>query len=125
MHTEPKRKYDLIQRTQNFAKNTRSFIKNLKITTSNTEDIRQLTRSSGSIAANYIEANDALSKKDFVYRLKICRKESKECILFLSIIDIGESTALDHDRILLIQEATELMKIFGAIITKSEQSLQH
>lgn len=124
MSNETKKKYDLIQRTQKFAKNIRAFIKKLKSTVYNTEDIKQLTRSSGSIAANYIEANDALSKRDFIYRMKICRKETKESILFLSLIDIGESQTLDKERSILIREATELMKIFGAIIVKSENQLK-
>jgi four helix bundle protein len=45
---------------------------------SNIEDSKQVIRSSGSVAANYIEANEALSKKDFLMRIKICRKEAKE-----------------------------------------------
>lgn len=113
-------KYDLIQRTQRFAKNTRVLIKKLKTTIPNIEDSKQLARSSGSVAANYIEANDALSKKDFIYRLKVCRKETKESILFLSLLDINSNITLDNERIALIREATELMKIFGSIITKSE-----
>ncbi len=118
---ERTKKYDLIQRTQRFAKNTRSLVKKLKTTVSNIEDSKQLARSSGSVAANYIEANDALSKKDFIYRLKVCRKEAKESILFLSLIDVYNNITLDNERIVLIREATELMKIFGAIITKSEK----
>ncbi len=116
-----KKQYDLIQRTQKFAKRVRLFLAKLKVTISNTEDSKQLARSSESIAANYIEANDSFSKKDFIYRLKICRKESKESILFLSLIDTGKRNFLDEERLDLIREATELMKIFGAIITKSEK----
>ncbi len=112
--------YDLLQRTQIFAKNTRSLIKKLKPSISNTEDSKQLARSSGSVAANYIEANDALSKKDFIYRIKVCRKETKESILFLSLLDVEDNTSQDSLRIALIREATELMKIFGSIITKSQ-----
>ena len=115
------KKYDLIERTQEFAKKTRDFLGKLKTSISNIEDIKQLIRSSGSVAANYIEANEALSKKDFYYRMKICRKEAKESILFLSLLDTNNNESLDSDRIGLIREATELMKIFGSIVTRQNQ----
>jgi len=70
--------YDLEERTFRFAKNVRLFIKTLPKTIANIEDIKQVVRASGSIGSNYIEANEALSKKDFVMRIKICRKEAKE-----------------------------------------------
>jgi len=72
------KQYDLEDRTLRFAKQVREFIRSLYKDVSNIEDGKQLTRSSGSIGANYIEANEALSKKDFVMRIKICRKEAKE-----------------------------------------------
>jgi hypothetical protein len=53
------------------------------------EDIRQLVRASGSVAANWIEADEALSRKDFLMRIKICRKEAKESRLFLRLVDTG------------------------------------
>ena len=81
-----KRVYDLVERTFQFAKNVRDFVKNLPQTISNIEDIRQIIKSSGSVGANYIEANEALSKKDFTLRVKICRKESKESAYWLRII---------------------------------------
>ena len=59
------KKYDLEDRTYEFAKNVRLFLKNIPKTISNTEDSKQVVRSSGSIGANYIEANEALSKKGF------------------------------------------------------------
>ncbi len=70
--------YDLEERTLQFAITSRLFLKKLPRTISNIEDTKQLVRSSGSVGANYIEANESLSKKDFCYRIKICRKESKE-----------------------------------------------
>ncbi|WP_419702147.1 four helix bundle protein [Mucilaginibacter sp. NFX135] len=73
-------------------------------------------RSSGSVAANFIEANESFSRNDFSHRVKICRKEAKESILWLKLIDVNEPQALKRDS--LIQEATELMKIFGAILEK-------
>jgi len=82
----------------------------------NIEDVKQLLKSSGSIGANYIKVNEALSKKDFIHRLKICRKEAKETRYWLYLIDLeGNNVKKDY----LIKEVTELMHIFGAIITKN------
>ena len=72
------KQYDLEDRTLAFAKKVRAFVKKLPKTIANIEDGKQLIKASGSIGANYIEANEALSKKDFVMRIKICRKEAKE-----------------------------------------------
>src|SRR5215216_8002932 len=80
---------DLEDRTFRFAQSIRSFVKQLPRTISNIEDVRQLVRASGSVAANWIEADEALSKKDFLLRVKICRKEAKESRLFLRLIDAG------------------------------------
>jgi len=68
---------DLEERTFRFAESVRAFVKRLPKTISNVEDIRQLVRASGSVAANWIEADEAMSKKDFLMRVKICRKEAK------------------------------------------------
>jgi four helix bundle protein len=76
---------DLEERTFRFAESARTFAKQLPKTTSNVEDVRQLVRASGSVAANWIEANEALSRKDFLMRMKICRKEAKESRLFLQV----------------------------------------
>lgn len=95
------------------------FIKTLPRTIPNTEMVKQLVRSAGSIGANYIEASEALSKKDFAMRIKICRKEAKETIYWLRLIDIKEEKDIKQGAILR-NEATELMKIFGAILEKSK-----
>lgn len=70
--------YDLEERTFQFAKAVRLFIKTLTKTTANMEDGRQLIRASGSVGSNYREANESSSKRDFSMRIKICRKEAKE-----------------------------------------------
>ena len=72
------KQYDLEERTYEFARRCRDFVKRLPKSISNIEYGKQLVRSSGSQAANYIEANESLSKKDFAYRIRICRKETKE-----------------------------------------------
>ena len=116
------KQYDLEERTLNFAKRVRGFIKKLSKSITNFEDIKQLLRSSGSIGANYIEANEALSKKDFLHRIKICRKEAKESIYWLKLIDIRNDQWSGNEKEKLIQEATELTHIFGAIVTKIQNS---
>lgn len=75
-----KKIYDLEERTFEFARNTRLFVRKLEINIWNREDIKQLVRSSGSVAANYIEANEKLGEKDFLLKLRICKKEVKETI---------------------------------------------
>lgn len=108
----PKRgSFDLEQRTYSFAKSVRDYTKTVKATIFNIDDIKQVIRSSGSIAANYIEANESLSKKDFLMRAKIARKEAKETILWLRLLQAPEN---------LLQEAIELKKILSAIIEKSK-----
>ncbi len=112
--------YDLEERTFQFAKGIRLFIKSLEKTIANFEDIKQVVRSSGSVGANYIEANESLSKKDFVFRIKISRKEAKESIYWLRLIN--ETNDLANKKVAeeLIQESTELKKIFSSIIEKSK-----
>jgi four helix bundle protein len=112
--------YDLEDRTLEFAKEVRKFVKQLPKHTANSEDGRQVIRSSGSVGANYIEANESLSKKDFVMRIKICRKEAKESRYWLRLIDTGASETLEGSCQKLAEEAQELMNIFGAILRKSE-----
>ena len=75
--------YDLEDRTFEFAKAIRLFAKTLPRTIANIEDVKQLVRSSGSVGANYREANEALSKKDFLMEIRISRKEAKECVYWL------------------------------------------
>jgi four helix bundle protein len=114
------KQYDLEERTLEFAKKVRAFVKKLPKSITNTEDIRQLVKASGSVGANYIEANESLSKKDFIMRIKISRKESKESRYWLKLVDTHDNRKLEKDRNSLINEATELMNIFGAILQKSK-----
>ena len=118
--TETRKQYDLEDRTQKFARDVRTLMKKLKMSYSNQEDGRQLIRSSGSVGANYIEANEALSKKDFLMRIKICRKEAKESKYWLNLLDMEYNADLEEMRINLRNEAVELTNIFGSILRKSE-----
>jgi four helix bundle protein len=111
---------DLEDRTFLFAESVRTFVKELPRTANNIEDIRQLARASGSVAANWIEADEALSKKDFLMRVKICRKEAKESRLFLRLVDTGSTKATLAHRDGLATEARELTLILSSIISKNE-----
>jgi len=115
---ENKKVYDLEERTYLFAKHCRLLIQTLPKTISNIEDGKQLVRSSGSVAANYIEANEKLGDKDFKYRLKISRKEAKESVLWLKLLK-DLNIKFESQLILLLNEAEELRKILSAIINKS------
>jgi four helix bundle protein len=119
MDEEPKQ-YDLEERTFEFARRTRAFVKRLPRTLCNFEDVKQLVRASGSVGANYIEANESLGRKDFLMRIRISRKESKESRYYLRLVDLGGNPELEDERDKLVQESTELMKIFGSIMRKSE-----
>ena len=114
------KRYDLEDRTFVFAEKVRSLLEKTPKTISNIEDGKQLIRSSGSVGANYIEANEALSKKDFIMRIKICRKEAKESVYWLRLLGIERGSKLDEERMDLVQESRELTSIFGAILRKSE-----
>ncbi len=109
--------YDLEDRTFRFAKEVRKLVKALPRTICNIEDGKQLIRSSGSVGANYIEANESVSKKDFGFRIKICRKEAKESRYWLQLLML-DNDEMNKQRKGLIRESTELMKIFGAILKK-------
>ncbi len=111
------RSFDLEARTLAFAKAVRVFVKELPRSTANIEDGKQVIRSSGSVGANYIEANEALSKKDFIMRVKIARKEAKESRYWLQIVEAG---SLEKERTALEREATELTLILSSIIRRAE-----
>jgi len=112
--------YDLEERTFQFARNVRIWVKSLPKTVSNLEDSKQLIRASGSVGANYIETNESISKKDFNFRVKICRKEAKESTYWLRLIletndNLSEIQTCNN----LLQESIELKKILSAIVVKS------
>lgn len=114
-----RRPFDLEIRTTNFAKSVIVFCKNLPKNSITNSLIDQLVRSSGSIGANYREANDALGKKDFLQHLKISRREAKESLHWLELLREAVPTA-NKEIGPLMTEADELKKILSAIIIKSE-----
>ena len=105
-------------RFHNFGKKTRDFCLILKWDIINSEYIRQLIRSSGSVGANYIEASDDLGKLDEKMKIKIARRESKESIHWLDLILTYENKELEEQRIILMDEAEQIKKILSAILNK-------
>ncbi len=78
--------------------------------------MEQLIRSSGSVGANYIEANEKLGNKDFIFRLKIARKEAKESGYWLRLLNVSNP---ENEKIItLLKESEELRKIISSIINK-------
>jgi four helix bundle protein len=112
--------YDLEERTFLFAKECRLYIQKLPKTISNIEDCKQLVKSSGSIGANYIEANEKLGENDLIFRLKIARKESKESKYWLRLLQELNPEFITNSEHLLY-EADELRKILSSIISKTKK----
>ena len=108
---------DLEERTAVFAEDVRGFVRGLPRTISNIEDVKQLVRASGSVAANCIEGNESLGDKDRVMKFRTCRKEAKECQLWLRLLNAGDLAAKRDE---LRQEGHELKLIFSAIVKKLE-----
>ncbi len=103
--------YDLGERTFNFARDVRELCRTQVKTSLNIDDLKQIVRSSGSVGANYIEANEALTRKDFIHRIGICRKEAKESGYWIRLLFVSSEKGSE-----LFQESKELVKIFNAII---------
>lgn len=113
-----KNKFDLEERTTDFAKRIVRLCRSLPKDSLNSRLIGQIAGSAGSVGANYREANDALGKKDFLLRLKISRKEAKETIHWLEIIEEANPDFQTRMKDLK-QEANELKNILSAIINKT------
>lgn len=108
--------WDMKDRTLAFAKAVRRFVKTIPRTVSNRQDVIQVVRSSGSIGANYLEANDALGDKDFSFRMRIARKEAKETHYWLQLIDAGSNESVIATQQELIDEAEQLTRILSAML---------
>ena len=120
--------FDLEERTKEFAKQIVSFSNTVPRNIANDVLIRQIVRSGTSVGANYREANDSLSYKDFILRLRIARKEAKETLYWLEIIDAncgkGENQLkLTEANRLLQTETKELVKILSAAINTALQNV--
>lgn len=113
------RKFDLEERTTKFAKAVIRVCKGLPRSSINDRLAGQVVGASGSVGANYREANDALGKKDFLQRMKIARRETKESHHWLELI-LEANMNKGSEILPLLKEAEELKKIFSSIINKSE-----
>jgi len=114
--TQNSKPYDLGERTLVFSRKVFSYVKQLEKVITNLEVGKQLVRSAGSVGANYIEAEESLSKKDFLMRIKISRKETKESRYWLVLSEPLDGQMREKEE--LIDESTQLMKIFGSIVSK-------
>jgi len=112
-----KSKYDLKERTSEFGVNTIKMLNKIPETTINRPLISQLVRSASSIGANYMEADGAESKSDFIHKLSICKKESKETEHWLVML-LSNNPTVEDDARTLLREVHELILIFSAILIK-------
>lgn len=117
-----KNKYDLEERTARFGENIIKFAKKIPENSVTRPLIPQLVKSGTSIGANYCEADDAESRKDFNHKIGICKKESREAKYWLRMIVVAVPQLKDEARILWI-EAKELNLIFNAIIRTSRKNM--
>src|SRR3989344_3672021 len=104
----PKR-YDLEDRCLQYAKRINEYVRRLPKDIPNIENGKQLVRSAGSVGANYIEANESMSKKD-----------SKESRFWLFLTAPLKENQQEQEKEKLVQETTEIMKILGSILEKSK-----
>ncbi len=109
---------DLVERTEKFARDVRRFVRSLPRTISNAEDVKQVVRSSGSVAANQIEADNALGDQDRLMKFRICRKEARETGLWIRLLDWGRDEAVDAEQARLNDESSQLVKIYSTIIIR-------
>ena len=109
--------YDLEDRTTRFGESIINYVKSINQDVVTRPLIDQLVRSGTSIGANYCEADDAESKKDFRHKIGICKKESRECRYFLRMMR-KSVTGKEIEIRELIKEATELNLIFNTIYRK-------
>ena len=110
-------KYDLEERTAKFGEEIIRFTKKIPKDTITLPIISQLVKAGTSVGANYCEADDAVSKKDFRNKIGIVKKESRECKHFIRMIIVAEPD-MKEDGQILWQEAKELNLIFNAIFKK-------
>lgn len=109
-------KYDLEERTAKFAESVIEIVKRLSVTPVNKRIIEQLVGSSGSIGANYNEANEGESKKDFYHKIQIAKKEIKETQHWLRLLASAEPE-IKEDLKDLWSEVHELLLIFSKILS--------
>jgi four helix bundle protein len=115
---------DLEERCLQNAMRVRDIVKKVEQSIWNREYIKQVVRSSGSVGANYIEANEFLGDKDFLMKARISRREAKETIYWLRLLDLEGKSELEPERQAVIRENDELKRIFSAILNNRKQNLK-
>ncbi|CAN5662107.1 four helix bundle protein [soil metagenome] len=116
--------HELEERALQNAIQVRDFVKQIEKTIWNNEYLKQIVRSSASVGANYIEANEFLGEKDFLMKVKISRREAKETKYWLRLIDIENKPELESKKNQLIQEAEELRLILSVIINNRIKNMK-
>lgn len=111
----------LAQRTERLAVEVRALVRRVPRTITNCEDAKQLVRSSGSVAANQIEADNPLGEADQLMKFRLCRKEARETGLWLRLLDVADDAALLAERIRLEDETRQLVAIYSTIIHRREK----
>lgn len=112
--------YDLEERTARFGEAVIAFAKRIPVTPVNSPIISQLVRAAISVGANYCEADEADTKKEFRYRIGLCKREAKET-RFQVRMSVAAEPSLREDGRALWQEAKELVRIFAAILRKRDR----
>ena len=110
--------YNLEERTAKFAEDVIDLIRTIKVSPINARIIEQLIGSTGSVGANYCEANEAESKKDFIHKVGICKKESKESQHWIRLLS-RTNPEVAKQLTDCWKEAHELLLIFSKIISSS------
>jgi len=109
----------LLGRTTQFAKDARAFVRKTPRTLASLGDSRRLVYASGAIGASYIGADEASSRQDFIRKISDCRKESKQSLHWLQLLDSNLEEGSEKMRVSLQKEAEDLQNIFGAIVGKT------
>ena len=115
-----KQDFDLEERTAQFGEKIIDLAKSISADSVNDVLVKQIVRSGTSVGANYMEADSAGTKKDFKYKIDLCRKEAKETKHWLRMIAKANSDKKDRIRGLW-QEADELTRIFSSISKSCQQ----
>ena len=118
----PKKSYDLEERTAKFGEEIIKFARRIPKDAATLSIITQVVKSGTSVGANYCEADDAESRKDFKHKLGIVKKEARETKHWLRMIAIAVPE-LAEDARKLWQEAKELHLIFNAIINSTNKKI--
>ncbi|MBC8010375.1 MAG: four helix bundle protein [Burkholderiales bacterium] len=109
---------DLAGRTEQFASDVRAWLRAAPRTEANREDLKQLVRASGSVAANHIEADNALGDADRLMKFRICRKVAREAGLWLRLMHAGDDEVVRAEQDRLNDESQQLMRIYSSIIRR-------